>query len=166
MSKIESLAILIFGYLNFGLLQVKSEPPCNFHMSVDLTNSKKYSNGSVFSDGVLYRKEHTFRHSDEYTGLQLRGCPCLYKQCMRKCCPHGQKFSDSSCVESQDPEVNPFNPPVFTIQMNKTNIQANRHFAYIYGNPCPNDRYTLSSSDYIDQYYLLEVSIFYFYSSN
>ncbi|XP_022917479.1 G-protein coupled receptor Mth2-like isoform X12 [Onthophagus taurus] len=73
--------------------------PCEFELSVNLNNSVYDQIAKAYKlDSVVYTKDNVF--TDEY-GV-LRGCPCNFRPCIRKCCGNSQELNkNKTCVESE-----------------------------------------------------------------
>lgn len=95
--------------------QVKSELPCSFHQSVNITGSTQYSNSSYYYDGNMYNKgsygyiDYVYLHdgSNQTVNEHLRGCICGLKNlkpCLPFCCPPGhiQMNSSKDCLPYSD----------------------------------------------------------------
>lgn len=82
-------------------------PGCDYFDTVDLSNIKKFENGSYKYEDVLIPKEYVgeydyevlFNGNEESVPRHTRGCVCKVKSCIRFCC-HPQKmlvYGDRTC---------------------------------------------------------------------
>lgn len=112
--------------------------PCNLDSTVDISNGNFLENGDVFHQGIRYQKKDYYY--DNSTGV-LRGCVCLKRNCMRKCCPLGQVYYKRNCSDSGDV----FAPPIWTKYSILTNINVSKEFHVIYKRQlCESSRVRLS----------------------
>lgn len=86
--------IILFSLVTIAVAQV-----CEYENSVELKN--RTYDGITFDEGEYI--------VDNKTKTE-RGCICMKKICIRKCCPFGQGYRDKSlCVDLQEP----FDPPAW-----------------------------------------------------
>jgi hypothetical protein len=85
---------------------------------------------------------------------EVRGCLCLLRNCIRKCCPDGHTLrKEKGCVPSNLTLLHPF-APQFIDDTNKSVTNVDVHI--LYGEPCPRRGYLLDpEEDEEDQFSLL-----------
>lgn len=88
----ERLTLLIITALQLGTKNVAASNPCLDFMSISLENGTRFVNGSVGHEGLVYPPWVQFKND----AGELRGCPCLVKNCIRMCCKPGEYF-DKKC---------------------------------------------------------------------
>ncbi|XP_077292898.1 G-protein coupled receptor Mth2-like [Arctopsyche grandis] len=110
-----------------------SENPCNYHTSVNISHGLTMANGSTVADGVIYSPDQQFVHEDNDGKSHLRGCLCMVKPCIRKCCGLGEAFEEGSCNKTEDPMANYFNPPIYN---NTDLLMANDSFGLVFSSTC------------------------------
>lgn len=137
---------------------MNSETACNRLLSVVITDWKIFPNGSLLSlddTHVLYPPEYFWKELTDDNDTEVRGCLCLLRNCIRKCCPEGQTLTkDHDCVPSNLTLLHPFSPQFIDENTNQPvkNVDVHR----LYGNPCSYESYLLDpklSAD--DQFTLL-----------
>ncbi|XP_077293111.1 G-protein coupled receptor Mth2-like [Arctopsyche grandis] len=150
-----------YNFLPFLLIMAavkdsNSENPCNFYTSVNISHGITLANGSTVADGVVYSTDQQFIH-EESGESHLRGCLCLVKTCMRKCCDLGEAYVDGNCNKTEDPLVNPFNPPVYNNTDLLTGMMANDSFGFVFQSVCgPADGYVLNPLNSEEDEFLLQ----------
>jgi hypothetical protein len=137
---------------------INSTTPCNRLFSVVITDWKIFPNGSLLSlddTRVLYPPEYFWKELKDDNDTEVRGCLCLLRNCIRKCCPEGQTLTkDDHCVPSNLTLLHPFSPQFIDENTNKPvkNVDVHR----IYGNPCSYGSYLLDPAvNPADQFTLL-----------
>ncbi|XP_036338188.1 G-protein coupled receptor Mth2-like isoform X2 [Rhagoletis pomonella] len=92
---------------------------CAFEDTVNLTASKKFSNGSYLYEGVLvppalighYNFVELYGGERQHVKKHIRGCVCRLKRCVKFCChPRAEMYrtsedSDSQCDEELSEEL-------------------------------------------------------------
>ncbi|XP_065719424.2 probable G-protein coupled receptor Mth-like 3 isoform X2 [Drosophila suzukii] len=110
-------------------------PDCDFYDTVDITDGKKFSNGSYLYDSLLIPAnlvgEYDFEilpdGTKKYGSRHMRGCACKLRPCIRFCCPHNHKMKSSKCVgEMSTDELESHNRYV-NVTLNNGTV-AKRHF--------------------------------------
>ncbi|XP_075220896.1 G-protein coupled receptor Mth-like [Lycorma delicatula] len=96
--KVQGLMFLITMIILFNMKKaVSEEQPCEEWNSIeiDLKGAKRYTNGTIEVEGILYPKDKTY-----YVNNTLRGCICEVTSCIRKCCPENYAVDSSeSCAK-------------------------------------------------------------------
>jgi hypothetical protein len=140
------------------ITNMSSKRACNILFSVIITDWKMFPNGSLLSladTRVLYPPEFFWKELNDDNETEVRGCLCLLRNCIRKCCPEGHTItSEQECVPSTLTLLHPFAPQFIDEDTNRpvTNVDVHR----IYGNPCLNNSYLLDpQADVEDQFLLL-----------
>ncbi|KAG8290674.1 hypothetical protein J6590_078138 [Homalodisca vitripennis] len=134
--------VLVISYSAVYHVPISSKPcgPDHLKFSVDLTNAKNsktsenngefgnnslqetYEGNNSFQntlnttleiDNVLYPAGYIFPNNDTF-----RGCPCLLKTCIIKCCPFNQRFASRTnltCIpEKSASTFKPFRESIFS----------------------------------------------------
>jgi hypothetical protein len=141
---------------------MSSENACNIFFSVVITGWKMFPNGSLLSlddTRMLYPPEYFWKKLNDDNETEVRGCLCLLRNCIRKCCPEGHTLTtEHLCVPSNLTLLHPFAPQFIDKDTNKpvTNVDIHR----LYGNPCTEGSYLLDPQAHIeDQFSLLVTGI-------
>lgn len=103
-SKLTLILLIIIYYISHTVSQSRV---CDIGETVDLTEGNHLSNGAIYYEGIHYERNEYF--IDE-SGVE-RGCICLKKLCINKCCPFGQGYNAQrkACVNVTDK----FEPPIW-----------------------------------------------------
>jgi len=140
------------------ITNMSSKTACNIFLSVVITGWKMFPNGSLLSlddTRMLYPPEYFWKKLNDDNETEVRGCLCLLRNCIRKCCPEGHTLtSEHLCVPSNLTLLHPFAPQFIDEDTNKpvTNVDIHR----LYGNPCTEGGYLLDpQADAEDQFSLL-----------
>jgi hypothetical protein len=140
------------------ITNMSSTNACNILFSVVITDWKMFPNGSILSlddTRVLYPPEFFWKGLNDDNETEVRGCLCLLRNCIRKCCPEGHTLTtEQECVPSNLTLLHPFAPQFIDEDTIKpvTNVDVHR----LYGNPCSNGSYLLDPQAYVeDQFSLL-----------
>nr|CAD7578977.1 unnamed protein product [Timema californicum] len=84
-----------------------------------------------------------------------RGCICLLRPCVRKCCQENAFRDSESCVLGDHPSLYPFSPDVYNKDTERVNVSED-HFIVMYGDPCGDKgKYLLEPEEYPDDHYFL-----------
>jgi hypothetical protein len=117
---------------------ISSKVACDRLFSVVVTKWKIFDNGSLLSldnNPVLYPPEFFWKEFNDDNITEVRGCICLIKHCIRKCCPEEQTMTpDKSCVDSNSSLLHPFSPQFADEDIN--NPAGIVDLYRVYGNPC------------------------------
>jgi len=139
------------------ITNMSSKNACNIFFSVVIKDWKMFPNGSLLSlddTRVLYPPEYFWKELNDDNETEVRGCLCLLRSCIRKCCPEGHTFTpEKECVPSNLNLLHPFAPQFIDEDTSKpvTNVNVYR----LYGPPC-SDGYLLDPQESIeDQFSLL-----------
>ncbi|XP_054731511.1 G-protein coupled receptor Mth2-like isoform X1 [Anastrepha obliqua] len=145
--------VLFFGVSSFfccigALAEI---PNCAFEDTVNLTSSKKFSNGSYLYEGVLVPPALTghYDYIELYGGERqqvtkhIRGCVCHLKQCVKFCChPMAGMYrtsenSDAQCDEKLSEELT-YSPYVNVTLRNSSQVLMHvlDEFVVQQGIPC------------------------------
>lgn len=89
--------VLTFVNWSDGFFLSTNELPCEFEDSINITDGRVLSDGSILHNGIKYTKQQfdTVNYRLVNNGKlvkvpsHLRGCPCKVKTCLRLCCPLG-----------------------------------------------------------------------------
>lgn len=156
--------------------------PCPFYQSVNVTDAKRFPNGSYLYEGHLIPSkwigiyDYVFQTSVSKVRVEphIRACICKIRPCLNVCCPRGNTFHPitSTCVQD-DPNddqitalewpnaINVTNPVTAQIQQ----ILIDQHFTIVHFPPCIG-MYTLKPDEYPEDTWLLyEVIINHSFSS-
>lgn len=121
--------------------------PCAFIISVDISDGT-VSGDNILKDNVTYTPTDYFL----YNGT-TRGCICNFKNCMRKCCPRGQIFINSTCSDHKY-------IPHFPVHELSNEIQVrNNHFHVLHGSQCTpekKNKYMLNPVEYDEERHYLQ----------
>ncbi|XP_037721782.1 G-protein coupled receptor Mth-like [Drosophila subpulchrella] len=115
---------LLFGFFTAFLLFVLQSNgeiiDCDFFDTVDISDGKRFSNGSYLYENLLIPSyltgEYDFKllanGSKEAVASHIRGCVCKLRPCVRFCCPHNQIILGGHCYSNtttdQLSNVDPF----------------------------------------------------------
>ena len=80
----------VLSVLAFFMFIHASCEPCEHVMSISLANGTRAKDGSIVMDGISFPNETQFVDENG----DLRGCPCISRNCVRKCCPPGHHFNE------------------------------------------------------------------------
>ena len=140
------------------ITNMSSKNACNILFSVVITDWKMFPNGSLLSlddTRVLYPPEYFWKELNDDNETEVRGCLCLLRSCIRKCCPERHTLTtELECVPSNLTLLHPFAPQFIDEDTNKpvTNVDVHR----LYGYPCSDESYPLDPQANIeDQFSLL-----------
>jgi len=142
------------------ITNMSSKIACNILFSVVIKAWKMYPNGSLLSlddTRVLYSPEYFWKELNDNNETEVRGCLCLLRSCVRKCCPEGHTLtSEQECVPSNLNLLHPFAPLFIDEDTNKpvTNVDVHR----LYGNPCSDGGYLLDPQANIEDRFSLLLS--------
>ncbi|XP_061716391.1 G-protein coupled receptor Mth2-like isoform X4 [Cydia pomonella] len=92
---------------------------CDFENSVDISTGKRLSNGDIIYVNDIYNRQQYYIDNDT---LHERGCICLKKTCIRKCCPVGQGYTKKACVDVDEP----FDPPIWDDHVPQRGMNVSR----------------------------------------
>lgn len=128
---------------------------CSKSESIDITQGFQFDNGSIIYDGVEY-VDGTWYES-VVNGIVLHfGCPCIFNDCIWKCCDVGNAFFDRSCDVTNHSALHPFSPEVFN-GTDPIQIEAHQHFFFMFNLVCQNGRYLLDSESRDVELYIQKV---------
>jgi hypothetical protein len=138
---------------------ISSKEACDRLLSVVVTRWKIFDNGSLLSldnNPVLYPPEFFWKEFNDDNITEVRGCICLMKHCIRKCCPEEQTMTQNkSCVYSNSSLLHPFSPQFADEDIN--NPAGIVDLYRVYGNPCRNETFLLEPE--YDQFSLLRTGV-------
>lgn len=107
-------------------------------MSVELTDAKTFSDGSVIFEDTKFPPKYVF--SKNVSGeLKTFGCICELKNCFRKCCHFGFVFNVSSkeCVKSSEDLIVNYGLNFSFVNAFQRNVGYKESgFGFVYGRPC------------------------------
>ncbi|XP_063364470.1 probable G-protein coupled receptor Mth-like 3 isoform X1 [Cydia amplana] len=92
---------------------------CDFENSVDISTGKRLSNGDILYENEIYNRHQYYIDNET---LHERGCVCLKKTCIRKCCPVGQGYTKKTCVDVTEP----FDPPIWDDHVPQRGMSVSR----------------------------------------
>lgn len=140
--------VLILFHAAHGIMQDNFNVPCKYLDSINITNGKKNTDGSITFDGIRFGRgdyglyDYVIVNGNTRNPAQphLRGCPCKKKPCVSLCCPRGSIYSnEAGCMK---PET--FSTP--TEIWNDKNVTATvemfEHFGYVQNKPCDAEGFT------------------------
>ncbi|XP_073957023.1 G-protein coupled receptor Mth2-like isoform X2 [Choristoneura fumiferana] len=119
--------------------------PCPRVESVDITSGVTYTNGSIIHEGTEYTSGSWYEIEEKNETITL-GCPCLFRNCLWKCCNSGQAFSGRNCTDVDLVALSPFSPPMFK-DTEPLDMAAREHFFYMYNNSLCIDRYLIDTNN-------------------
>lgn len=155
-----SLAILSLLAIVAAVSGATSKDPCHYHKSVNISHGFTLANGSTKADGVVYSPDQKFVH-DEFGEPHLRGCICMIRTCVRKCCAFNEAYVDGGCTATEDPMVNPFNPPVYNDTRLLEGVMAYDTFGFVFRNTCGSaGGYVMNPYEEKDDEFLLQLVSF------
>lgn len=125
---------------------------CSSVESLDITEGWVHSNGSILLYGIEFITG-TWYEVVESNQTTRYGCPCIGRACMFKCCPAGQEYLNSVCVDSNSSD--PFSPQLFKEQ-EPSALKAEDTFFYLHGRAC-DDSYLADSG--VEELYIQEVRV-------
>nr|CAD7406902.1 unnamed protein product [Timema cristinae] len=137
--------------------QVGVETPCDELFSIPVPNGQVLADNSLLdTDGTIYPPDLYWDSSPNGTA-DWRGCICLLRPCVRKCCLENALIESESCVFSDHPSLYPFSPNVYNKDTERVNVSED-HFVVMYGDPCGDEgKYPLEPEEFPDdRYFLLE----------
>ena len=142
----------------------ESEPaPCSKSHSIIISNYTLFDNESLLDldKNILYPPDYFWTDVDKNNNTKIRGCICLLKSCVRKCCPEGRVFLDNNCISSNMSLLYPFELKYIDVDTYDTINDTDADVHLIYGNPCKGEAYVLNPSPDFpeDMYYLLNTGI-------
>jgi len=142
------------------ITNMSSKNACTIFFSVVITDWKMFPNGSLLSlddTHVLYPPEYFWKEQNDYNETKVRGCPCLLRNCIRKCCPEGHTLTEEmNCVPSNLTLLHPFAPQFIDEDTNKPvkNVDVYR----LYGSPCSSGSYLLDPQANVEDRFSLLLS--------
>ena len=140
------------------ITNMSSKNACNILFSVVITDWKMFPNGSLLSlddKPVLYPPEYFWKEQNDYNETKVRGCLCLLRNCIRKCCPEGHTLTEKKeCPPSNLTLLHPFEPQFIDEDTNSLVTTVDVHI--LYGDPCSKESYRLDpQTNEEDQFSLL-----------
>jgi hypothetical protein len=141
---------------------INSTMACNKSFSVVITKWQIFDNGSLLSlddNLMLYPPGFFWKEFNDNNSTEVRGCMCVLKNCIRKCCPEEQTITEAgTCVASNSSLLYPFSPQ-FTDEGSENPVQdADVHT--VYGNPCQHGSFRLDPvADGSEQFLLLRSGV-------
>ena len=164
-----TLGILIL-YAIFHINCTTDIPNCNFEDTVNLTNAKKFTNGSyLYEDYVIIPPDlvSLYDYEELYDGERiavqphLRGCVCRDRNCIKFCChPTKELISEMSrvCAPHDLDEELAYDPYLTVTLKNgtKSKVHATRDFVVIQGIPCEGGYPLLPQDDDDDKWDIFE----------
>lgn len=95
--------------------------------TVDISKGTHLSDEAVYFDGDRYDRTQYFVDDN---GVE-RGCVCLKRLCVSKCCPFGfgYDFKKKTCVNTTDV----FDPPLWDDYKQLEGLKANDTFHFLFG---------------------------------
>jgi hypothetical protein len=139
------------------ITNMSSNNACNILFSVVITEWKMFPNGSLLSlddTHVLYPPQYFWKKLNDDNGPEVRGCLCLLRNCIRKCCPEEHTLTkERDCVPSNLTLLHPFAPQLIDEDTNNPVTNVDVHT--LYGDPCPDNSYLLDPQADKDQFSLL-----------
>lgn len=120
--------------------------------SLNITEGLVHPNGSILLYGIEFITG-TWYEVEESNQTVRYGCPCIGRTCMFKCCPAGQEYFNSLCVDSNS--SNTFSPQLYKEQQLSA-LKAEDTFFYLHGRAC-DDNYLAVSG--VEELYIQEVRI-------
>lgn len=162
--------LMILGVCEVAVAIIKHQPqdsyrvPCPFYQSVNVTDSKRFANGSYLYDGILVPSkwigiyDYVFMTSVSKMRVEphVRACICKIRPCLNICCPRSNTFHPitSSCVPDRERseeavEEWPNSINITTAKGQRQEILIDQHFSFIHFPPCLG-MYTLKPNEYSD----------------
>lgn len=132
------LIVTIIGLLLLCIFTTSHGIPCDFADSISIDDGDLLSNKSILFNGIEYPADQyanfSYTHEDGTERVELRGCICNIRKCIRLCCPYG---SFTTSIELEDVECQQ-NETARDFQANvldendRTNIlNLDEHFGYV-----------------------------------
>lgn len=142
----------------------KTNKPCSFFDTINITDGIKYSNGSISYNGITYKSNQykTFnyiylQHDIRKSSIpHIRGCFCYHRICIKSCCPKGY-ILNNGCISSTDPQKMQKFHVNLKLKNNKTkivNLYNNSKYGVTYIKPCYGYLLEPEKNAY-DQWYLV-----------
>lgn len=140
-------------------------PNCPFEDTVNITGSKRFSNGSYLYEGVLIPPNMTGSYEyienegkSQKVARHLRGCVCQIKNCFKLCCTPRERLLENNqgweCVEFSDKDKYTLNINISLSDGSEVLKNVLKEFVVQVGIPCEKG-YMLDS--HIDEWRLYEV---------
>lgn len=144
------LVIAAVSFVRIYTAATAEIPICNFEDTVDLTNAKKFPNGSyLYQNDIIIPPDQVaiYDYEEIHKGERLplpshpRGCVCHQRNCIRFCChPTKELIANYTRVCSSnelDKEMS-YDPFINVLHENGTRIRTHvtREFVVIQGIPC------------------------------
>jgi hypothetical protein len=147
---------------NEGYTDISSTMACNRLFSVVVTKWQIFDNGSLLSlddSPMLYPPGFFWKEFNDDNVTEVRGCICVLKNCIRKCCPQEQTITEEgACVASNSSLLYPFSPQL--IDEDTNNPVKDLDVYMVYGDPCQYGSYRLDPvADGSDQFLLLRTGV-------
>ncbi|XP_055309713.1 G-protein coupled receptor Mth2-like [Sitodiplosis mosellana] len=126
------------GLIFLSISKIVHGLPCDFADSIKINDGELQSNKSIIFNGIEYPPNqyfnHTVNNTDGSKGVELRGCICNIRKCIRLCCPHGS-FTISMIMKEvkcqQNEKARNFQAEV-SDENGQTKIQnLDQHFGYV-----------------------------------
>ncbi|XP_075161433.1 G-protein coupled receptor Mth2-like isoform X2 [Haematobia irritans] len=143
------IPLILVSFAHIVLCQTAQVPNCPFEDTVDLTNAKKFNNGSYLYENILIHSDQvaTYAYEEIFDGEllprapHLRGCACHARSCIRFCChPTKELIANYSRKCSNDDVENElqYDAYVNVILANGTSVRQHllNEFNVIHGVPC------------------------------
>ncbi|XP_036217358.2 G-protein coupled receptor Mth2 [Bactrocera oleae] len=169
-----NLTVHLFFALYFVIYLMDSHdalsiiPNCPFEDTVNITGSKRFSNGSYLYEGVLIPPNMTGSYEyienegkSQKVARHLRGCVCQIKNCFKLCCTPRERLLEKNqgweCVEFSDKDKYTLNINISLSDGSEVLKNVLKEFVVQVGIPCEKG-YMLDP--YIDEWRLYENGTF------
>jgi len=166
---------LLFGFFTAFLLFVLQSNAeiidCDFFDTVDISDGKRFSNGSYLYENLLIPSHLTGEYdfkllsngSKEVVASHIRGCVCKLRPCVRFCCPHNQIIQWGHCYSNTTTDQLNNVDPFLNVTLNNGSV-VKMHFRkdlvvqWDLPKPCDEeDLYSLDHQVEMEKYTLFEV---------
>nr|XP_036671953.1 G-protein coupled receptor Mth [Drosophila suzukii] len=168
---------LLFAFFTAFLLFVPQSNTeiidCDFFDTVDISDGKRFSNGSYLYENLLIPSyltdEYDFKllsnGSKEVVASHIRGCVCKLRSCARFCCPHNQIIQWGHCYNNTTTDELNNVDPFLNVTLNNGSV-VKMHFRkdlvvqWDLPKPCDEeDLYSLDHQVEMEKYTLFENEI-------
>lgn len=122
----------IIGLIILNIFSISHEIPCDIVDSIRINEGVQLPNKSIIFNGIEYPTNQYYEVKNE--GIELRGCICNIKKCIRLCCPHGSfmkkmQFEKVEC--NQHKAAKNFHADVQDENGRIDHLNLDQHFGYV-----------------------------------
>uniref|UniRef100_A0A1I8NM82 G-protein coupled receptors family 2 profile 2 domain-containing protein n=1 Tax=Stomoxys calcitrans TaxID=35570 RepID=A0A1I8NM82_STOCA len=140
---------IVAAFAHFIVCQAAILPKCPFEDTVDLTNAKKFNNGSYLYENLVIHSDlvDIYNYEEIFNGVRLpraphpRGCACQERSCIRFCCHPTKELIANYSRQCSNEELEhdlEYDPYINVLATNGTMVRKHvtKEFTIVQGVPC------------------------------